>query len=238
MLKKAANNKSSLAISSLSLILHKSLKNNWGLILFLACLFTMRSSFADWYRVPSGSMLPTIEIGDQITVNKMAYDLRIPFTSYSLMRTGEPERGDIVVFQSAAADELLIKRVVGLPGDTLAMKNEVLTINGEALTYAITMDNADELLATEELGDVVHAIRIDKTRPGASGHFAPVQIPADHYLMMGDNRRNSADSRYYGLVPRTELKGKAHHIAYSLDYNDHYLPKSQRFGKSLYQDQP
>ncbi|MBS3796511.1 signal peptidase I [Pseudoalteromonas sp. BDTF-M6] len=234
MAKKEATKTSSLTLSNVSLISHKALKNNWGLILFLACLFTMRSSFADWYRVPSGSMLPTIEIGDQITVNKMAYDLRIPFTEYSLMRTGEPKRGDIVVFQSAAADELLIKRVIGLPGDTITMENEILTINGEPLSYSVTSDNTNALLAIEQLGEVKHAIRIDKTRSGASGNFASVLIPADYYLMMGDNRRNSADSRFYGLVPRSELKGKAHHVAYSLDYDDHYLPRSERFGKSLY----
>ncbi|MCG7542781.1 signal peptidase I [Pseudoalteromonas sp. MM17-2] len=210
------------------------IRNNRGFICFIIGMSVFRSAFADWYTVPTGSMLPTIEVGDRITVNKMAYDLRVPFSDVSLLRMGEPERGDIVVFDSLAADNRLIKRVVGVPGDTISMHDEVLIINGQAQRYKVTKENAKALFATELLGDLAHAIRIDKTRAMHAGNFAPILIPNDHYLMMGDNRRNSADSRYYGLVPRGELKGKAHHVAFSLDYDHYYLPKRERFGESLY----
>ena len=161
----------------------------------------------------------------------MAYDLRVPFSDVSLLRMGEPERGDIVVFDSKAADNRLIKRVVGVPGDTIAMHDEVLIINGQAQRYKVTKENAKALFATELLGDLAHAIRIDKTRAMHAGNFAPILIPNDHYLMMGDNRQQCR-LRYYRLVPR-ELKGKAHHGLF-FDYDHYYLPKRERFGESLY----
>ncbi|WP_462158513.1 signal peptidase I [Pseudoalteromonas sp. GB56] len=210
------------------------LKNNWGLILTIVSIVTIRSSFADWYTVPSGSMLPTIEIGDRVTVNKMAYDLRVPFSDIVLVRLDDPSRGDIVVFESTAAEERLIKRVIGLPGDTVAMRNEKLFINGEQQKYEVEQETLAEAFVTEHLGDLQHTIRIDKSRPSAYGNLPSVTIPDDYYLVMGDNRRNSADSRVYGLVPRTELRGKANRVAFSLDYDNYYLPKQGRFAFNLY----
>lgn len=208
---------------------------NRRFLVFVALMSVFRSACADWYTVPSGSMLPTIQIGDRVTVNKMAYDLRLPFTQYTLLRTGEPARGDIMVFDSSAADTRLIKRVVGLPGDTIAMHNEVLLLNGKALVYQLEADSALLSTFTEQLGAQPHAIQLDKTVPTRRANFAPITIPADYYLVLGDNRRQSADSRVYGLVPRRELLGKASHVAFSLDYDDYYLPRTERLAKSLYQ---
>ncbi|MFY8273350.1 signal peptidase I [Pseudoalteromonas sp. SSDWG2] len=215
--------------------MHTTLKANWGIILTMAFIFSMRSSFADWYTVPSGSMLPTVEIGDQITVDKMAYDAKIPFTDHTVARLAEPQRGDIIVFESQAADNRLLKRIVAVPGDTISMSNERVFINGEPLKYVIKSTSDDAFLLHEQLGDINHLVRIDKTRSAHLANLHTVTIPADHYFVMGDNRRNSADSRVYGLVPRSEIKGKAHWVAFSLDYDNYYLPKGNRFAHNLYQ---
>ena len=196
-----------------------------------------RSAFADWYTVPTGSMQPTIQEGDRITVNKMAYSLRVPFTDMSIIDTGEPSHGDIVVFDSAKADLRMIKRVVGLPGDTVAMDNEVLYINGK-IQQLTTNRTTKEKLAThilnEKLGDISHQINVDQQASDQLSSFGPVIVPQGHYLVLGDNRRHSADSRVYGFVPRHELKGKATAIAFSVDYDNYYLPKKDRVFKSLY----
>lgn len=212
----------------------KLVKENKNFLLFISLMCVFRSAVADWYTVPTGSMLPTIELGDRITVNKMAYDLRVPFSKVSLLRTAEPERGDIVVFESDAANERLIKRLIGLPGDKVAMRNDVLYLNGQALPYNVTHQSDGELIAQEKIDSITHIVRIDKTVPATLSSFDEVEVPKDHYLVLGDNRRNSADSRVYGFVPRSELKGKAHHVAFSLDYDNYYIPRSERVLQSLY----
>ena len=111
-------------------------RDNRSIIVFLSLMFVFRSAVADWNDVPTGSMQPTIAIGDRILVNKMAYDLRLPFTTTSLIKRADPERGDIVIFASKAADNRLVKRVIGVPGDIVAMHHNVLTINGEQLAYS------------------------------------------------------------------------------------------------------
>jgi len=215
--------------------LKQMFKENKGFILLIVLMSVCRSALADWYTVPTGSMLPTIEVGDRVTVNKMAYDLRVPFTSISIAQTGEPERGDIVVFESDAADERLIKRVVGLPGDTVEMQNEVLIINGQPLQYVVQSDDVEQMYAQESLGNDSHVIRLAKQNGSGLDNFAPVVVPAGQYLVLGDNRRNSADSRVYGFVPRSELRGKAQHVAFSLDFDNNYMPRSERFLSSLYE---
>ena len=215
--------------------LKQALKENKGFILLIVLMSVCRSALADWYTVPTGSMLPTIEIGDRVTVNKMAYDLRVPFTSISIAQTGEPERGDIVVFESDAADERMIKRVVGLPGDSVEMQNEMLIINGQPLEYVVKSDDRQQMYAKESLGKDSHTIRLDKINGSGLDNFAPVVVPDGQYLVLGDNRRNSADSRVYGFVPRSELRGKAHHVAFSLDLDNNYIPRGERFLSNLYE---
>ena len=223
-----------MATQSQAFSLKKVLKDNQGLILFMLLMCCFRSAVADWYTVPTGSMLPTIQLGDRITVDKMAYDLRVPFSDIALMTIAEPQRGDIVVFESKAADKRLIKRVIGLPGDRVAMHQDRVFINGELLSYQRVNHNEDQLLASEQLGDITHSVRIETHAPANLSNFTEVTVPQDHYLVLGDNRRNSADSRVYGFVPRSELKGKAHHVVFSLDYDNHFIPRSNRSFVSLY----
>lgn len=214
--------------------LSKFWKTNKLFVLFILLMSVFRSAVADWYTVPTGSMKPTIKEGDRIIVNKMAYDLRLPFSQISLLSTGEPQRGEIVVFESKAANNRLIKRMIGLPGDIIAMKNEKLFINGKPVSYQITQQNTQQLFATEQVDAINHIVRIDKSESDQLSSFGPITVPNGHYLVLGDNRRNSADSRVYGFVPRHELKGKATAIAFSLNYDNYYLPRDNRFFKDIY----
>lgn len=209
-------------------------QNNKQLFLFILLMSVFRSAVADWYTVPTGSMQPTIKEGDRIIVNKMAYDLKIPFSQISLFKTGEPERGEIVVFESQAANNRLIKRVIGLPGDVVEMKNEIIFINGKALRHQNSQQDQKFVHAIEKIDKIQHAIRIDPRENSQFSNFNASIVPENSYLVLGDNRRNSADSRVYGFVPRHELKGKATRIAFSLNYDNHYQPRSDRFFKDIY----
>lgn len=202
------------------------IKENRGFILFI---FLMPSSFADWNVVPTGSMKPTILEGDRIWVNKMAYDVRLPFTSVSLHRIADPRRGDIVVFDSAVADKRLVKRVIGLPGDVVELSNNRLYINGISAQYSPVMETGGILQLNEEIAGFIHRMQVyNRFRHGA-GSFAPLTVPADHYLMLGDNRDDSADSRIIGFVPREEIVGRSGGVVISLDYDNYYLPRADRF---------
>ncbi len=203
-------------------------KENRTFFVFLLLMFCFRSAIADWNDVPSGSMKPTLIEGDRISVNKMAYDLRIPFTTVSLYKIADPARGDIAVFESKAAGKRLVKRVIGVPSDTIAMKNNRLFINGEAVNYQPLM-LGDQL---EQLPGKTHLLRIES--PASSfASFDAVTVPADHYLMLGDNRDHSADSRVIGFVPRSEFVGRSRGVVLSLDYDNYFLPRSDRFLKDL-----
>jgi signal peptidase I len=208
------------------------------LIIVLAVVLPLRSSIADWYDVPTGSMIPTIVEGDRVVVNKMAYDLRVPFTSWRLAYFGEPKRGDIVVFPSPRDGVRLIKRVVGLPGDKIELRDNHLTVNDKPLEYA-SMGNADvsdiyppQTKWREELPGHAHNILITSGVPSRRD-FGPYVIPKGHYFMMGDNRDNSADSRYIGPIKRETIAGKALAIGISLDRKRFFLPRLQRFFHSL-----
>ena len=200
-------------------------KDHKSLIIFGVLMLVFRSSFADWSDVPTGSMKPTILEGDRITINKMAYDIRIPLSHISLIKIADPARGDIIVFDSHAADKRLVKRVIGLPGDTIAMTNNQLFINGSAITYENTSETSDKL---EHLTGANHQIRISNINTSFAS-FTNVIVPDDHYLVLGDNRDNSADSRVIGFVPRNEIVGRSRGVMVSLDYDNYYLPRSERF---------
>lgn len=208
-------------------VLYKFWKNNRSFIVFIALMSVFRSAVADWYEVPTGSMKPTIQEGDRILTNKMAYDLRIPFTHIPLVKLNDPQTGDIIVFDSKAADKRLIKRVIGLPGDTIALDNNELIINEKKLDYKSLQSNVDSLDKIENLNGKKHTIRVANVPSRLSG-FDEVTIPNNYYLVMGDNRDNSADSRVIGLIPRSELLGKAERVIVSLDYNNYYLPRKAR----------
>ncbi len=207
-------------------------KENKGFLLFVLLMFVFRSAFADWNTIPSESMLPTLQVGDRIVVNKMAYDLRVPFTHISLHKRSDPERGDVIIFDSKVTDKKMVKRVVGVPGDVVELRNNRLYINGESLSYqnmSSTHFTEDWL---ENLTGVEHLIRVHK-RGSHFSNFRPVTVPEGVYLAMGDNRDNSGDSRAIGFIPRNEIVGRAHSIAFSLNYDNYYMPRSDRFFQSI-----
>ena len=220
--------------------LTRSLASNRGFIVFMLCMFVFRSAIADWNVVPTGSMQPTIRIGDRIMVDKMAYDLRVPFTTLSLWRRADPRRGDIVILDSSAAAERLVKRVVGVPGDQVALLGDRLYVNGVAAGYrtihvdGIRDDRTDPAqYAIESVDRRQHAIRWSVAAQEHPRDFGPVTVPADQYLLLGDDRDDSADSRYYGFFPRHEITGRAIRVALSLDPANHYLPRGDRWGEKL-----
>jgi signal peptidase I len=222
----------------------KKFWKGWSFSIFVALMMatSFKSAIADWNIVPTGSMKPTILEGDRIFVNKLAYDLKIPYTTLHLAGWGDPRRGDIVVFYSPADGKRLVKRVVGLPGDSIAMRNNQLIVNGEKITYE-PIDDAkmnDLLLGLhsvsfgfmENLSRTRHPIMITPLLP-ALRSFGPVTIPEGKYFMMGDNRDNSADSRYFGFVERSRIVGQATAIVISLDLSNHYRPRWERFFTAL-----
>jgi signal peptidase I len=212
----------------------QKLRNLWrenkSFFIFIGLMFIFRSACADWNTVPTASMKPTILEGDRIAVNKLAYDLRIPFTHISLVKLSDPERGDIAVFDSKVSDKRLVKRVIGVPGDTVAMINNQLIINGYAVVYEKTISNTDRL---EHLFNTSHLVRINNLEDHAFANFPSVLIPADHYLMLGDNRDLSADSRVIGFVPRSEFVGRSRSVIMSFNYDNFYIPRADRFFKNL-----
>jgi signal peptidase I len=215
-----------------------------GFVLFIAVMVVFRSAIADWNQVPSGSMKPSILIGDRIVVDKLAYDLRIPFTLVRLARWAEPHRGDVVTFPSPRDETLYVKRVIGLPGDTVELRRNHLFVNGEEARYTeltdqevLTLDVDNKPLyrfLREEIGTMSHVIMLRRDRAESSYQsFAATQVPADHYLMLGDNRDDSGDFRVIGWVDRDRILGRAHAIAFSLDYEHHYAPRLDRFFEDL-----
>src|SRR5258706_16052730 len=185
--------------------------------LFVVLMVIFRSALADWNSVPTGSMKPTIVEGDRILVNKLAYDLRIPLTHVSIVRIADPRRGDIVVFDSKAADTRLVKRVVGLPGDVVEMRDNRLRINGIEARYSNVEYTADAMFAIESYAGMRHRIELALAGASRLSSFGPVEVPQDRYLMLGDNRDNSADSRVHGFVPRAEIVGVARSVVLSFD---------------------
>jgi signal peptidase I len=201
-------------------------------------IFGARSAIADWNHVPSGSMKPTIVEGDLIFVNRLAYDLKVPFTTWHIAEWDNPKRGEIVVFYSPANGERLVKRVVGVPGDIVAMHSNRLYINGKPLDYAPLDRKFVQIVepgarnryrfAEENLKGTRHPVMALGTNPPGSS-FGPVQVPEGKYLMLGDNRDNSADSRYFGFVDRDAIVGRATAVIASWNSNHFYLPRKGRF---------
>lgn len=217
------------------------LKQNRGFIAFMVGLALFRTAVADWNPIPSGSMRPNLLEGDVVLVNRLAYDLKLPLTDVVIAHLGEPKRGDIVTFSSPRDGTRLIKRIVALPGDRMAMRDEVLYVNGRAAAYdgaefGIETDTASEarwvVRLTETLGTENRRVQVLAGASPASS-FGPVAVPAGHYLMLGDNRDNSADSRYFGFVPRRLLIGRAGRILVSADIQGDWLPRLEHFGQRL-----
>jgi signal peptidase I len=227
--------------------LGQKLRTFWAesrtIVIFLIVMILFRSAIADWNQVPTGSMKPTILEGDRVVVNKLAYDLKVPFTSWEVGHWADPSRGEIVTFYSPKDEKLLIKRVIGTPGDTVSMRNNQLYINDEAATYdALDGEIVHQLdlyqrhrhaFFFEKYDGDRHPVMLKPSPPNNNNSFGPIEIPDNFYLMLGDNRDNSADSRAIGLVSRDRITGRAHTVAFSVDYEDYYLPRIDRFIRPL-----
>ncbi len=208
-------------------------KENRSLVYFILLMIVFRSSLADWNSVPTGSMKPTIIEGDRILVNKLAYGLKLPLSQIKVLSWGGPVRGDIIVFDSDAENTRLVKRVIGLPGDVIAMQNNQLFINGELAQYRDQSAAESYLRATEQLPGHSHAMQIAAMDSSPAASFDPVTVPAGQFLVLGDNRDNSKDSRFIGFIPREEIIGRARYVVLSLNYDNYYLPRKNRFFQRL-----
>ena len=202
-----------------------------GLFPVIISVFFLRSFIVEPFKIPSGSMIPTLLVGDLILVNKFHYGLRLPVLNTKITEGDKPQRGDVMVFRYPPKPSLdYIKRVVGVPGDTVAYLNKRLTINGQAVPTESVPEFFDEDAMRyfkqyeEKLGSQTHRLLNDAQRPA----FVPgaekfpgyencdytvegvtCKVPEGHYFMMGDNRDNSMDSRYWGFVPEKNIVGKA-----------------------------
>jgi signal peptidase I len=168
---------------------------------FALVLMSARASLADHYLVPTGSMQPTVEIDDHILVNKAAYGLRVPFTHTYVAHFGGPAIGDVVVLDSPEEDKVLLKRVVGVPGTRVEVRRGRIWLDGKPAPVA---QRGDEL--HEQLGRADHALWLTR---GGGPDWGPVTIPDGRYLVMGDNRGDSRDGRFFGLVTREAILGRA-----------------------------
>ena len=215
----------------------------WGYSILIAVIIatSFRSAIADWNDVPTGSMKPTIIEGDRIFINKLAYDLKIPYTTRRLVYWNHPDRGDIVVFYSPENGKRLVKRVIGIPGDTITMVQNRLYINNEMAEYEkIDMSKGfhmtpgsllDHRFFHEKLKGTKHRVMFTPANPSLHS-FGPIVIPDGHYFMMGDNRDNSADSRFFGFVARKLIVGRATTVVVSRDGSFFHL-RWDRFLKKL-----
>lgn len=215
----------------------------WGCPIFVALIIatSFKSAIADWNDIPSGSMKPTILIGDRVFVNKLAYDLKVPYTTLHIAQWSDPKRGDIVVFYSPENGKRLIKRVVGIPGDTLGMRQNRLFINGQLVKYEpLQKEIIDQIehdqqsryvFFNENLTGQQHAVMFSKSRSSLNT-FGPVIIQDGQYFMMGDNRDHSADSRFFGFVDRKLIVGRAAVVVVSRE-GSFLNPRWSRFFKDL-----
>jgi signal peptidase I len=203
-----------------------------GLFPVIVGVFVLRSFLFEPFKIPSGSMVPTLLVGDLILVNKFDYGVRLPVLNQKVIANKDPQRGDVVVFRYPPDPRLdYIKRVVGLPGDQISYQNQKLTINGQPVPLKALGEFYDEDSLryapqfSEKLGEKDHRILVDPRRSSFFGTDSPrfpfaencrysaegvtCKVPAGHYFVMGDNRDNSQDSRYWGFVPDENLVGRA-----------------------------
>jgi signal peptidase I len=205
-------------------------------------LGSLRSAIADWNDVPTGSMKPTILEGDRIFVNKVAYDLKVPFTTWRIREWADPLRGDVVVLISPADGKRLVKRVIGIPGDRIEMRQHRLLVNGTPAEYgpadpALLRGMGSDIpptavVRTETTGGRSHPVLIDPRAPAAA-FLDTMTVPKGSYLVMGDNRDNSYDSRFFGCVAREQILGRATAVVLSLDRNHGWRPRWSRFFSPL-----
>lgn len=190
----------------------------------LLLVLVVRSFLAEPFRIPSESMLPTLEVGDFIVVNKFSYGVRLPVLHSEVVDLGEPERGDVVVFRYPRQPSVnYIKRIVGLPGDQIAYYNRRLFVNGDPVPverlgpYAVPGNDGERLIEfRERLGAKTHSMLLDPDGRSLEGEFV---VPPEQYFVLGDNRDHSNDSRRWGYVPAANLVGEAEMIWMHWDWS-------------------
>ncbi len=190
-------------------------------------VLVLRSFLVEPFRIPSGSMIPTLQIGDFILVNKFSYGVRLPVVNTKILDTGSPERGDVAVFRYPRDPSVdYIKRIVGLPGDVVSYRNKEVFINGKKVENKILgvaksektgMQTPGLLVVEEKLEEKYHKLHIEQHKPS---YNVEMRVPEGHYFVMGDNRDNSNDSRFWGTVPEENLVGRAFLIWMNWDFND------------------
>lgn len=215
----------------------------WYAFFFCFVWVPLRSAVIDYNPVPTGSMNPTILEGDVVWVNKLAYGLRVPLTQLYVTRWAEPQRGDIVVVLSPHDGTRLVKRVIGVPGDTVALRDYRLVLNGRTVDYEPAEINYGDTIARrlrpyaffaeENLAGVDHPVMGLRGAGVAARNFPTVTVPPGGYFLMGDSRDNSRDSREFGFATRDAVLGKAEGVLVSLDINDTYRPRTERFFSAL-----
>jgi signal peptidase I len=217
------------------------LKNNRSFLICLMVFGLFRTAFADWNPIPSESMHPTLLEGDVVLVNRVAYDLKLPLTDVSVARVSEPRRGDVVTFHSPKDGVRLIKRLVGVPGDIVELRDDRLIVNGVEARY----ENLAPYREPRNYAGSTLAVKLAETLGGsrreiqflpevaARRDFGPVVVPAENYFFLGDNRDDSGDSRYIGFVPRRLLIGRAHHVLVSANFKGNWMPRLERFGERI-----
>ncbi|MDO3387680.1 signal peptidase I [Gilvimarinus sp. SDUM040013] len=196
------------------------IRRNAGFLLFVCCLAFFRTAVADWNYVPSSSMEPTLYPGDVLVVNKLAYGPAVPFTRSRLLSVGNPSRGDIITFFPSHTDNCLVKRVIGVPGDRLKIEGHRIWVNSELVS--VEHDNGQYW---ELLPGAKHLLDPTGEQPILEGELL---IPEGKYFVMGDNRDNSLDSRFWGLVDESQVIGKV--VAVGLNFTDRF---AQRFAHKI-----
>jgi signal peptidase I len=215
-------------------------ENFKALLSALLFFIFLRTFIIEAYRIPSGSMIPTLLVGDWLFVNKLVYWPHVPFTNASLPGYKNPSRGDVVVFKSPTQidqpwdpNPTLVKRLVGMPGDTIFMRKGVLYVNGAVSKQNYPPASADQAYdSVDPLFDWQKRVGLSNSRFGAApaqpthDNWGPLVVPANHYFMMGDARYNSKDSRYWSFVPRENIRGQPMFVyyAYNADDSDKFLP--------------
>ena len=224
--------------------MNKFLTELKSFLLIIAAVFIFRSTIVNWYVIPTGSLLPTIKIGDHVVVNKLSYGLMLPFMRTSIISWAHPHRGDIVVFEGPEEDNslTLIKRVIGVPGDHVSFTNGVLTINGVLANEKIFLDKGPlENMGGTETGDdyfayiesgfsnYPHYIMKKKWGGQTAAETKTWVVPPHKLLLMGDNRDNSLDGRYWGFMDENRIYGRAFAVSYSTyDTPDSWFPSFRK----------
>jgi signal peptidase I len=214
-------------------------ENFKALLSALVFFIFLRTFILEAYRIPSGSMIPTLLVGDWLFVNKLVYGPHVPFTKYNLPGIRDPRRGDVVVFKSPDQKDqpwdpnpTLVKRLVGMPGDTLFMRKGQLYVNGVPQRKSFGAPSDQEFDSVDPLMDWQKSVGLKASRFGAApaqpthDNWGPFVVPPGKYFMMGDSRYNSKDSRYWSFVPRENIRGQPMFVyyAYNADDSDKPLP--------------